>query len=311
MPRKIGVIGMGNVGTMVVQYLLTSGIVDDLVIFDKNKAKAHANALDIRDGLPNLPDHVNIQENDYSALKDADVVISTLGDLGAELHPKDPKRFGDRMIEFPLNTPEVKSVAKHIKVSGFHGILIVVTNPCDVMTYLYQKITGLPKNQVIGTGTLLDSARMKRHVSEAFHVDPRSVQGFTLGEHGGSQFIAWSTVRVLSQPIIPLAKKMHVDLNSIEQSARKESFVVFRDKQCTQYGIAAAAVRLARIIMSDARTEIPVCNYRDEYQTYLSYPVIVGQKGVVRHVHLNLTNEEKKKLTHSADCIKKDINSMN
>ena len=199
MTRKVGVIGMGNVGSTVAHYIVAMGFADDLVLIDKNEAKVKADALDFEDAMANLPFHTNITVNDYSALKDADVIVSALGNIKLQDNPN-----ADRFAELPFTRQAVKEVAQKIKESGFKGKIVAITNPVDVITSLYQKITGLPKNHVLGTGTLLDSARMKRAVAERLNLDPRSVDGYNLGEHGNSQFTAWSTVRVLGRPLTEL-----------------------------------------------------------------------------------------------------------
>ncbi len=204
--KKIGVIGMGHVGSTAAHYIVANGFADDLVLIDINEDKVNADAIDFEDAMANLPVHTNITVNDYSALKDADVIISALGNIKLQDNPND-----DRFAELPFTSKAVKSVAQKIKDSGFNGIIVAITNPVDVITSIYQQITGLPKKHVIGTGTLLDSSRMKRAVAKELNLDPRSVTGFNLGEHGNSQFTAWSTVRVLSRPITEVAKERGLD----------------------------------------------------------------------------------------------------
>lgn len=299
MARKVAVIGMGNVGSTVAHYIVANGFADDLVLIDTNEDKVNADALDLQDALPNLPFHTNITVNDYAELKDTDVVVSALGNIKLQDNPN-----ADRFAELPFTRSQVPLVAQKIKDSGFHGKIVVITNPVDVITSLYQKITGLPKNHVIGTGTLLDSARMKRAVAARLNVDSRSVEGYNLGEHGNSQFTAWSTVKVLDQPIAELAKKRGLDLGKLDHEAKMGGWTVFKGKKYTNYGVATAAVRLVYTILSDARTVLPVSNYREEYGVYLSYPAVVGRDGVVEQVQLDLTDEELKKLQTSADFIK-------
>lgn len=299
MSRKIGVIGIGHVGSTVAHYIVANGFADDLVLIDKNEKKVHADALDFEDAMSNLPFHTNIIENDYSALKDADVVISAVGNIKLQDTP-----HADRFVELPYTRDAVGDVASKIKASGFNGVIIAITNPVDVITSLYQKITGLPKSQVIGTGTLLDSARMKRVVAEQFDIDPRSVSGYNLGEHGNSQFTAWSTVKVMDQPIIKLAKDKDLDLDDLDKQSKLGGWVVFQGKKYTSYGVATAAVRLANTVLSDARTEMPVSNFRQEYGVYLSYPAIVGRQGIIKQGELDLTDDELAKLQNSANFIK-------
>lgn len=299
MTRKIGIIGDGHVGSTVAHYIVTNGFADDLVLIDKNEAKVNADAIDFREAMPNLPFHTNITVNDYAALKDSDVIISALGNIRLNDGAKE-----DRFSELAYNSEQVKSVAAKIRDSGFNGIIIAITNPVDVITSLYQQVTGLPKKHVIGTGTLLDSARMKRAVAEKLNLDSRSVIGYNLGEHGNSQFTAWSTVRALDKPLTELAKERHLDLDALDNEARHGGYTIFKGKGYTSYGVATAAVRLAKVVLSDAHTVLPVSNYREDYDSYLSYPVVVGRDGVLDDVSLNLTDEEKEKLQNSADFIK-------
>lgn len=299
MTRKVGVIGMGNVGSTVAHYIVAMGFADDLVLIDKNEAKVKADALDFEDAMANLPFHTNITVNDYSALKDADVIVSALGNIKLQDNPN-----ADRFAELPFTRQAVKEVAQKIKESGFKGKIVAITNPVDVITSLYQKITGLPKNHVLGTGTLLDSARMKRAVAERLNLDPRSVDGYNLGEHGNSQFTAWSTVRVLGRPLTELADKRGLDLEELDKEAKMGGWTVFQGKKYTNYGVATAAVKLVNAILSDSLTELPVSNFREEYGVYLSYPAVVGRDGVVEQAQLDLTEEELQKLQTSADFIK-------
>ena len=299
MARKVGVIGMGNVGAAVAHYVVSAGFVDELVLIDKNSAKVEADTLDFRDAMANLPHRMDIYTNDYQKLADADVVISALGNIKLQDNAGD-----DRFVELPFTSKNAQEVAQKLKAVNYQGKIIVITNPVDVITSIFQEVTGLPKNHVIGTGTLLDSARMRRAVSEQLGIDSRSVVGYNLGEHGNSQFTAWSTVRVLGQPITELAQGRGLDLDALDHEAKVGGHTVFHGKKYTNYGVATAAVRLANTIMSNAMTELPVSNYREEYGCYLSYPAIVGADGVVEQLQLDLTAEELKKLQVSADYIK-------
>lgn len=299
MARKVAVVGMGNVGATVAHYLVAGGFTDDLVLIDPREEKVVADAVDFEDAMANLEYHTNIFVNDYEALADADVVVSALGNIKLQDNPDD-----DRFAELPYTRVQVKKVATNLKEVGFNGIIVAITNPVDVITSLYQEITGLLKNHVIGTGTLLDSARMKRAVAKKLNLDPRSVAGYNLGEHGNSQFTAWSTVRVLGKPIEQIADQKGLDLVDLDKAAREGGFIVFRGKKYTSYGVATAAVRLVNTILSNALTELPVSNYREEYGVYLSYPAVVGRDGIVEQCQLDLTAEELQKLQVSADFIK-------
>lgn len=297
MSRKIAIIGMGNVGAAVAHGLIAQGAFDDYVLIDKNEAKVKADALDFQDAAANLNHHANIIVNDYQALADADVVVSALGNIKLQDNPN-----ADRFAELPFTSKEVPFVAGQLKKVGFKGIIIVISNPVDVITSLYQHYTGLPKERVIGTGTLLDTARMKRAVGVRFGVAPRSVYGYNLGEHGNSQFTAWSQVRIKGQPISIFASVEELDEIALE--ALKGGHTVFYGKKYTSYGIASAAIRLAVALVSDSHEELPVSNYYQPLDTYLSYPAIVGREGILEQVKLSLTEKEEEKLAYSAQFIK-------
>ena len=296
MSRKAAIIGMGNVGAAVAHGLIAQGAFDDYVLIDTNEAKVKADALDFQDAAANLNHHANITVNSYEALADADVIISALGNIKLQDNPN-----ADRFAELPFTSKEVIEVSKKIKEVGFNGILIAITNPVDVVTSLSQHYTGLPKERGIGPGTWLDTARMKRAVGVRFGVDPRSVYGYNLGEHGNSQFTAWSQVRVKGQPISNLTSEEVLD--EIGTEAMKGGHTVFYGKKYTSYGIASAAIRLALAVISDAHEELPVTNYYAPLDTYLSYPALVGRSGIIEQLQLTLTEEEEAKLARSAQFI--------
>lgn len=297
MARKVGIIGMGHVGSTVAHGLIAQGTFDDYILIDTNEKKVMADAVDFTDAAANLNQHANIIVNDYEALADADVVISALGNIALQDNPN-----ADRFAELPFTAKEVPAVAKKLKAVGFNGIIIAISNPVDVITSLYQHYSGLPKERVIGTGTLLDTARMKRAVSERFGVDARSVYGYNLGEHGNSQFTAWSQVRIKGQAISEFASPK--ELEDIAHEAMIGGHTVFYGKKYTSYGIASAAIRLAVAVVSDSHEELPVSNYYEPLDTYLSYPAIIGRQGVIEQIKLTLPTEEEDKLAYSADFIK-------
>ena len=297
MSTKIGIIGDGHVGCTIAHELIISGLVDDLVMIDVNEGKVNADAVDFEDAMANLPYHTNVVVNDYDALKDAEVLISTLGKISLETK-------GDRFQELEYNKNQLQPITESIKKSGFNGILLVISNPVDAITNLYQQLTGLPKEHVLGTGTLLDTARMKKVVAKKFNVDPRSISGFALGEHGDSQFTAWSTVKVLEQPITELAKSASWSLDDLEDEIKTGGQTVFMGKHYTNYGVSAAAVRIVRAILTDSHTELPVSSYQEKYGTYMSYPTIVGRNGIEAKIELALTPEEEELLEQSAQAIK-------
>lgn len=299
MSRKVAIIGMGHVGSAVAHHIVCAGYADELTLVDAKDGLAEAEALDFQDSLDNMPTYTEIYANDWDKVGNADIIISAVGNVALITEGTNDNRFA----ELGFQTKAIKSVSKQIADSGFKGKLIVISNPVDAISNLYQIYTGLPKNHVIGTGTLLDSARMHRAVGKIIDIDPRSVRGYNLGEHGNTQFTAWSTVSVLDHPIAEYAKDHDIDLAELDEEARNGGFTVAAVKKYTNWGVSAAAVRLMNTIFEDARTVLPVSNYRDEYGCYLSYPAVVGADGIVEQVQLDLTDEEKAKLQKSADAI--------
>lgn len=301
MTRKVGVIGQGHVGETLANNLLVTGTVDELVLVDTDEKKLNANATDFEDMAANLPTHAKVLRNDYAALADADVVVIAVGNISVQ--NDDAKH--DRFMELNVNSVAAKEVGTKLKEVGFNGVLVSISNPCDVITAFFQRYTGLPYHQVIGTGTLLDTARLRKVVGQALDVDPRSVSGYALGEHGNSQFAAWSQVQVLGQNITDLAAVSdRLNLDSLAEATKAGGYTVFHGKLYTNFGIAAAALRLVTAILNDANIELPCSNFREEYGTYCGYPAILGKAGVVKQLQLNLTLEEKKLLEKSANYIR-------
>ncbi len=297
MARTVGIIGSGHVGATLANNLLVTGSVDKLVLIDTNELKVNSDATDFEDALANLPTHTKVVKNNYRELKHADVVVIAVGSIGVQ--NDDAKH--DRFVELKVTSKAAKEVGTKLREVGFDGVLVSISNPCDVVAALFQHYTGLPRDQVIGTGTLLDTSRMKKVVGQRFELDPRSVSGYNLGEHGNSQFTAWAQVRVLDQPVT--AALSEAELDELAEAVRAGGYTVFHGKHYTNFGIAAAALRLVTAIINDARAELPVSNFREELGTYVGYPAVVGSGGVVRQPQLTLTSAEKEKLVASANYI--------
>ncbi|MBD5431814.1 L-lactate dehydrogenase [Lactobacillus agrestimuris] len=297
--RKVGIIGMGHVGATVAFTLFTHGIADELVLIDQNENKVNAEYNDLHDTLARNNTYVNVIEQDWDALKDADIIVTAFGDIAASV------KTGDRFAEVPINVKNAKEVGKKIKETGFDGVIINISNPCDVVSQILQEATGLKKNRVFGTGTFLDTARMQRIVGEKLGQDPRNVEGFVLGEHGSSQFTAWSTVRVNNKIAMQLFDEKHQE--EISEQSNKNAFIVAKGKGYTSYAIATCAVRLIQAVFSDARLYCPVSTYNPEFRTYIGYPAIVGRDGIEELIELNLTSEEHEKLESSAEKIKETV----
>ena len=284
MARKIGIIGMGNVGAAVAHGAIAQGLADSYVFIDINEKKAEADAQDFKDAMANLPIFVILVVTGYQLQHNA-------GE--------------DRFAEFPFTREAVYQVSQELKKLDFKGILLVISNPVDAVSALYQEFTGWPRERVIGTGTLLDTARMKAAVGDDLSVNPKSVSGYNLGEHGNSQFTAWSQVKVKGQDITALTSEE--ERQNLFMASMKGGHKVFYGQGYTSYGIATAALRLVSIILSDAQEEVAVSSYQTAYQTYLGYPVILGRQGVAAPVHLSLSAEENHLLEESANLIRNRV----
>ncbi|APX72213.1 L-lactate dehydrogenase [Companilactobacillus allii] len=304
--RKFGIIGIGHVGVTIAYTLVTKGIADELVLIDTNEGKAVAEQLDLEDAQARLDTTTQIKIQNYADLSDADIVFMTAGKIDAA------KESGNRWAEFEYTSASVKNIAPQLKASGFNGIVIDTTNPCDAITQYLQQSTGLSTSQVFGTGTFLDTARMQRVVSEQFDTNSKNVAGYTLGEHGDSQFVAWSSVQVNSHPLEEFAKQQGqvLDYTALEKEIRLGGWSVYQGKGYTSFGIATCAVKLAEAVLSDAKLECPVSCYNEEFDTYIGQSAVIGKNGVEFVNTIPLTDDEKASFKNSAETIKEKFATM-
>lgn len=296
--HKIGIIGLGHVGTTVAHILLLKGLADELVMIDQNAKKVEAEYYDFADSFARTEHSAVLKCNDYGELADADIVITSFGDIEATA------KTGDRFAELPINKKSAVEVGRKIKESGFNGILLNISNPCDAIVNELQKATGMPHNRIFGTGTFLDTARLQRAVGAHFGEAPQNVSGFVLGEHGNSQFSAWSTVRLDGQPISQFADAGKVDLEKLDEEIRQSAFTVVAGKGYTSTAIATCAVRIVEAIFNDKHEFMPASVYLEQFGTYIGYPAVIGKNGVEKIVLVKLPADEAEKLAASAKTIK-------
>ena len=282
--KKIGIIGVGHVGATVAHVIVQKGLANELILVDKEVSKANSEMLDLQDAAVFYQSHTSVSVGNYEDIATADIVISALGHI--HLIAADEDRFG----ELKVNAPEVKAVAKELKCIGFDGVMLAITNPNDVITDLYYRELGLPHNKVIGTGTILDSARMKHYVGEALDVDARSVNGYVLGEHGDSQFVAWSSVSIGGKSIFDFVKEASLNLIELEKKAREGGFYVHAGKGYTNVAIAEGAAHIVESLLNDAKRVLPVSHYHEEKDCYISTPAIVGKNGIEGVIEIPLSN---------------------
>lgn len=307
---RVALIGSGFVGASYAFALLNQGIATELVIIDKNKHKAEGDAMDLNHGIPFAP-YMKIWAGDYEDCKTADLVVIT---AGANQAPGET-----RMDLINKNTRIFKGIIDDIMKSGFEGIILVATNPVDVLTYVTQKYSGLPANRVFGSGTILDSARLRFLIGEEFNIDPRSVHGYIMGEHGDTELPIWSNTNIGGRLLSDYQQKeghpSQEKLDEIFANVRDAAYQIIDRKGATYYGIAMGLARLTKAILWNENAVLSVSTLlTGQYgleDIYLGVPAVVNRNGVREVVELQLSEDEYKKLHHSADVLKKAIQSIN
>jgi L-lactate dehydrogenase len=308
--NKIAIIGAGQVGTTVAFSLVVQEVCNEIILVDINETKATGEAMDLQHGIEYFGRNTKIRAGSYADCKDADIVVITASaPYSGEL---------DRLLMMDKTAGIVRSIVPKIMESGFDGIFVVVTNPVDIISYLVYKLSGLPKNQVIGTGTAIETSRLKQHIGHMLNIDPRNVEGLVLGEHGDSLFVPWSLVRAGGKNLIEIIKDNPeyntIDLNQIEEATRKAGFDVLGKKGNTQYGIASVTTGIISAVLRDEYKAIPVSTLMEgEYgitEAFCGVPAILNRQGVVDVVELHLNDEEKKALEKSVTVIKENIKKL-
>ncbi len=304
MTRKAAIIGIGHVGAHVASSLATQGIVDEILLLDLNTQKVTSEVQDPRDALLMTPYPVHIHAGDFADLRDVDVIIHAVGDI--ELLRKDH----DRIDELRFNAPRARETARKIRDSQFHGIIINISNPCDVITAILAGETGLPEGAVFGTGTALDSSRLVSALSERCNISRKSITAYMMGEHGNRQFAPQSIASFAGEPIQKLAGDS-LDWKALEKEAIGGGWVTFAGKFCTEYGVAATAARLTQAVLRDEHFITAVsARLNGEYgqkDVFAGVPSIIGQDGVERVLDMPLTKEELQEFASCCDAIRTNM----
>ena len=309
--RKVAIVGCGFVGSSSAFALMQSGIFSEIVLIDVDKNRAEGEALDIAHGVPFAPSPVKIYAGDYSDVADAAMIVVT---AGAAQKPGET-----RLDLVNKNVSIFKSIIPEIRKSGFEGILLIVSNPVDVLTYAAIKMSGLPEGQVIGSGTVLDTARLRYMLGEHVDVDPRDVHAYVMGEHGDSELVAWSSASVAGVPLNTFCELHgHHDHKAAEariaEDVKNSAYTIIEKKRATYYGIAMSVKRICTAVMRDEEAVLPVSSLMvGEYglnDLCISMPTIVGRKGVITRVPVSIDDTEKAELQKSADALKKIIDQV-
>ena len=285
--RKVVIVGAGNVGASTAFCMINQGICDEIVLIDMNTERAKGETLDMIHSIAFMNRNMQIKLGDYTDCKDADVlVITASAPMGKE---------NDRLVALKSSSKIVTSIVSSAMENGFNGFIVVVSNPVDIMTYVAYKVSGLPANQIIGSGTLLDSARLQCHIADCIDVDTKSIHAYVLGEHGDSEMIPWSTVRVGGKGIYQIIKD--------NEAVKKDGWEIFNRKGNTCYGIAASTTRIVRALMFNESVVLPVSTYLDgqygQDGVFTSVPAILDATGVKEVVEIEMTKEEKEQFDSS------------
>ena len=302
--QKAAVIGCGFVGSTIAYALMQKGTFSELVLLDANHAKAEGEAMDISHGLP-FAHAMDIREGDYEDIADASVVIIT---AGANQKPGET-----RLDLVQKNAAIMRSIIREIKRVKCEGILLIVSNPVDILTQVALEESGFPKERVIGSGTVLDTARLKYLVSEKLKVDSRNVHAFIVGEHGDSELAVWSCANIYGIGLEDFAKmrgysEFEKEKDEIYHAVRDSAYEIIERKGATYYGIGMAAARIAESIVRDSHTVAPVSvSLNGEYGLSglcLSIPTVIGRDGAEQILEINFSEEENGKLRESAEELK-------
>lgn len=305
--NRVVLVGTGFVGSSYAFALLNQGITEELVLIDINKDKAEGDAMDLRHGLPFAPHRTKIWDGNYSDCEQADIVVLT---AGANQKPGET-----RLDLVEKNANIFKGLVSEIMASGFDGIFLVAANPVDILTYATWKYSGLPKERVIGSGTILDTARFRYELANYFDVDTRNVHAYIIGEHGDTELPVYSHVNLGAKPLAQaLAEKADYkleDLDRIFENVRDAAYHIIDRKGATFYGIAMGLVRITKAILQDENSILTVSTLLEgEYgqsDIYIGVPCVVNRSGVREVVELNLSADEKVKFQHSVDVLKETM----
>ena len=304
--KKVVLVGAGFVGMSMAYSLLNQGGVDELILIDVNKDKAVGEEMDLSDGLPYSPHKMNIKAGDYDECKDANIVVITAGLA---------QKPGQSRLELAIeNTKIVKEITNKVMENEFKGIFIVATNPVDLMSYVVLKTSKLPKAKVIGSGTVLDTARLRYLIGEYLKVSNKNVHAYILGEHGDSSLVPWEHCYIGCKKMMDIMKDNHLpieDLEKIHNKVWNAAYEIIEKKKATYYGIGMALNRIIKAILNDENAILTVSTYQEgEYKQegiYIGVPAIINKRGVKEILQLNLNEKDQEKFDKSCKIMRENI----
>ena len=308
--QKAVMVGCGYVGSATVFALMQSGLFSEIAMIDANPEKAEGEAMDISHGIP-FAKQMRVYAGSYDDVEDAGIVIIT---AGANQQPGET-----RLDLVSKNVSIFKGIIPEITRRNFDGILLIVANPVDILTKVAQELSGYAPERVIGSGTVLDTGRLKYKLSEHLGVDTKSVHAFIIGEHGDSEIVAWNSANISGVSLDKFCELRghyhHKEAEAdIAEKVKNSAYEIISKKRATYFGVAMAVKRICEVIVRDEKSIIPVSTAMTGAYgidgVVLSMPCVVGKKGIETQVPIDLTEEEIEKLRKSADTLKKIYDSI-
>lgn len=311
--RKVVLVGTGFVGMSMAYALENQGGVNELVLIDVLKDKAEGEAMDLCHGIAMSPGRMVIKSGNYDECKDANIVVITAGLA--------QKPGGQTRLELAqTNAGIMKDITEKVVASGFKGIFIIATNPVDLMTYVVQKVSGFPHEKVIGSGTVLDTSRLRYLIGDRLDVSPKNVHAYIMGEHGDSSFVAWSHSYVGCKPLKDiLSERGESDtiLDDIYTEVQQAAYEIINKKKATYYGIGLGLAKLVKVILNNGNEILTVSTYIDGNYNhsgmYIGVPAILSENGVKDILNLKLSDDEQAKFDRSYEVLmkmKKEIDEI-
>ena len=301
---KVVLVGTGFVGMSMAYTMLNRGGVNELVLIDIDKNKTIGEEMDLNHGMPFAPQKMTIKAGDYNECKDAQVIVITAGVT---------QKPGQTRLELAeTNAKIIKDITKNIMNSGFNGVIIVASNPVDLMTYVVYKVSGLPSNQVIGSGTVLDTARLRYILSDYLNVSSKNIHAYIMGEHGDSSFVPWNHAYVGCKKITEIIKNNSDEvckLDEIHQNVVNADYEIIEKKKATYYGIGMSLSKIVKSVLDNDNSILTVSTFLKDGKygqddVYIGVPAVINKNGVRELLELELSKNEQEKLDNSCRIIK-------
>jgi L-lactate dehydrogenase len=303
--NRVVLVGTGAVGCSYAYSMINQGVAEELVLIDVNEAKSEGEAMDLNHGIPFAPSPIKVWSGTYQDCEQADLVVITAGLA---------QKPGETRLELvEKNTKIFKQIVKNIMASGFDGIFLVATNPVDILTYVTWKESGLPKERVIGSGTVLDSARLRFALGQHFNMDTRNVHAYIIGEHGDTELPVWSRASVGVERLdeLPAGKITNESLEEIFVSVRDAAYHIIERKGATYYGIGMSLVRITKAILNNENCILTVSSYLDgqygQNDVFIGVPAVIDRGGIREVLEIELNELEKQQFNHSVTVLKETM----